>query len=93
MLNFIFQLRQFLNDNLALLAFLLVDDVGYGAVKIVDCAGLLPSLINQCENFQNSQRREKTYDDDRPPLASGDVAEARGIRGEVLRCEDEGRRG
>lgn len=71
MLNFIFQLRQFLNDNLALLAFLLVDDVGYGAVKIVDCAG----------------------DDDRPPLASGDVAEAGRIRGEVLRCEDEGRRG
>jgi hypothetical protein len=41
-LDLIFQLRQFLNDSLALLAFLLVSDVGYGAVKIIDCAGLFP---------------------------------------------------
>jgi len=41
-LDFIFQLRQFLNDTLALLAFLLVGDVGYGAVKIIDCASLYP---------------------------------------------------
>jgi hypothetical protein len=41
-LDLIFQLRQFLNDSLALLALLLVGDVGYGAVEIIDCAGLYP---------------------------------------------------
>jgi hypothetical protein len=41
-LDLIFQLRQFLDNSLALLAFLLVGDVGYRAVQIIDCAGLYP---------------------------------------------------
>lgn len=90
MLDLIFQLRQLLNDSLALLAFLLVGDVGYGAVKIINCAGLYPpqSVI---VIDKKSRRREKTYDDDWPPFASGDVTEAGWIGGEVLRCEDGGR--
>ena len=43
MLYFIFELRQLLDDALALLALLSLVDVGYGAMKIVNCAGLQKS--------------------------------------------------